>query len=175
MLTKTDIEQYFLSEKNTGVFLLIAGAIAIIVALVFLLFIKPSIYKGIAIPLIAIGIAQVVMGYAAYSKSDKQRIDNVYAFDMNPDKLKSVELPRMQKALGSIKLFLGVELAVLAAGIILIIMNKQYAEPAASTKAIWFGAGIGLAIQALVFFSVDLFVLNKSRTYTSALEQFAKK
>lgn len=174
MLTKTDIEQYFLSEKNISLFLLIAGAAAIIAAIVFLIFVKTNLYKGIAIPLIILGIAQIIMGYSAYSKSDKHRIDNVYAFDMNPGKLKNEELPRMQKMQGSVKLFLGVELAVLVAGIVLILANKNDPGGIAS-KALWLGIGIGLCIQALIFFSVDLFVLKNANRYTAGLEQFVKK
>ncbi|MCC6288396.1 MAG: hypothetical protein IT249_10970 [Chitinophagaceae bacterium] len=174
MLTKTDIEHYFLSEKNAGLILMIAGAVAIIAAVSFLIFVKTNAYKGMAIPLILLGIAQLVMGYAPYNKSDKQRIDNVYAFDMNPDKLRNEELPRMQKMLGSVKLFLGIELAVLAAGIILILMNKQQADTI-SSKALWLGIGIGLAIQAFIFFAVDLYVLKNAKQYSAGLEQFAKK
>lgn len=173
MLTKTDIEQYFFSEKNAGLILMIAGAVAIIAAIAFLIFIKTNTYKGIAIPLILMSIAQLAMGYSPYSKSDKQRIDNVYAFDMNPDKLKTAELPRMQKMIHSVKLFLGVELAVLLAGVILIVVNKQTADSMPS-KPLWQGIGIGLAIQALIFFSIDLFVFKSAKKYTAGLEQFAK-
>ncbi|MFT3948855.1 MAG: hypothetical protein QM763_17965 [Agriterribacter sp.] len=173
MLTKTDIEQYFLSEKTAGLILMIAGAVAIIAAVSFLVFVKTSTYKGIAIPLILLGIAQLVMGYAPYNKSDKQRIDNVYAFDMNPGKLKTEEIPRMQKMLSSVKRFLCIELAVLAAGIILILVNRHDAGNT-SSKAFWMGAGIALAIQSFIFFSVDLFVLKNAKQYSAALEQFAK-
>ncbi|MFT3749169.1 MAG: hypothetical protein QM768_12665 [Agriterribacter sp.] len=173
MLTKADIEQYFLSEKNAGLILMIAGVIAIIAAIAFLIFIKTNMFKGIAIPLMLLGIAQLAMGYSPYSKSDKQRIDNVYAFDMNPHKLKTAELPRMKKMLASVKLFLGIELAVLLAGIILIVVNKQNADGGPS-KDLWQGVGIALAIQALIFFSIDLFVFKGAKKYTAGLEQFAK-
>lgn len=174
MLTKADIEQFYFAEKNTGLFLLIAGAVAIIAAIAFLIFSKANLYKGIAVPLIVLGIAQVIMGYSAYSKSDKLRIDNVYAFDMNPDKLKKMELPRLQKMIGSVKLFLGIELTVLVAGIIIILTNKSGAANIAS-KTLWQGIGIGLLIQSLIFFSVDLFVLKSVKGYTSGLELFVKK
>lgn len=174
MLTKAGIEQYFLSEKNAGLMLMIAGAVAIIVAVVFLVFIKANMYKGIAVPLVILGIAQLVMGYAPYSKSDKHRIDNVYAFDMNPGRLNTEELPRMQKMTGSVKLFLGIEIAALALGIILILTNRHDANTI-SAKGLWLGIGIGLAVQSLIFFSVDLFVLKNAKRYTAGLEQFEKK
>ena len=173
MLTKTAIEQFFLSEKNAGLIFIIAGVVTIITAIIFLLFIKTNLYKGMAIPLILVGIAQLAMGYSPYSKSDKHRIDTVYAFDMNPEKLKTVELPRMQKMVNSVKLFLGIELAVLLVAIVLIVMNKQHVD-SMSSKSLWLGVGIALAIQALLFISVDLFVLNNARKYTAGLEQFAK-
>src|SRR6185312_12228264 len=110
MLTKTDIEQYFMAEKSAGLFFLIAGIAAISVSVAFFIFFKTNIYKGMAWPLVLLGLIQIIVGYKIYTDSDHQRIDNVYAYDMNPAKLKSVELPRMEKAVKSITVFLWIEL-----------------------------------------------------------------
>jgi hypothetical protein len=44
----------------------------------------------------AIGLLMGVAGFTVYNKSDKQRIQNVYAYDLNSAELKDKEIPRMQ-------------------------------------------------------------------------------
>ena len=174
MLTKTDIEQFFISEKNISLFLMIAGAVTIIAAIIFFVFVKTNLYKSIAIPLLVLGALQLFMGYSAYSKADKMRIDNVYAFDMNPGKLKTEELPRMHKMIDGVKLFLYAEIAVLLIGIIVTVMNRQTAD-AVPTKTLWMGIGIGLMIQAFIFLCVDAMVLQHAKKYTAGLEKFSSQ
>ncbi|MFT3704252.1 MAG: hypothetical protein QM802_17930 [Agriterribacter sp.] len=152
MLSKTDIEQYFIAEKNAGLFFLLAGIAAVCIALAFFIFFKTNLHKGMAWPLLILGIIQAIVGYTIYSRSDQQRIDNVYAFDMNPGKLKSQELPRMQKAVKSISLFLWIELITLIVGISLLAVNRQFFShnSAAPYNALWLGVGIVLIVEALL-------------------------
>lgn len=169
MLNKSAIEQYFLAEKNAGLLFLIVGLMSIALAIVFYFFLKTEFYKGAAYVLIVTGLVQAGVGYSVYSLSDKQRIDNVYAFDMNPDKLKTVEIPRMQKALSGIKLFLGIELVLLVAGIVLFIKNKS---PHDGMYSLWTGVGIALIIQALLLAGADYFAYKRAKTYFDGLSTF---
>ena len=89
MLTKADIEQYFIAEKNAAMLFLILGAAAVLIAVGFFIFLKSPVYKGAAWPLIILGALQMGVGYTIYARSDNQRIDIVYAYDMNPGKLKT--------------------------------------------------------------------------------------
>src|ERR1700712_3680723 len=105
MFSKADIEKYFIAEKHAGLFLLIAGIIALVVACVILFCWKTNFARGVTASLLVAGLLQVFTGYIAYSHSDERRIDNVYAFDMNPSKLKLVELPRVQAANRNLTVF----------------------------------------------------------------------
>ena len=96
MLTKSDIEKYFIAEKQESLLFLIIGIIAIICAIVFILFLKNNFWRGAAVPLIIVGLIQCIVGFTVYNRSDKDRASNVYAFDMNPQQLKQKELPRMK-------------------------------------------------------------------------------
>ncbi|MGB4883646.1 MAG: hypothetical protein WBP01_01300, partial [Ferruginibacter sp.] len=97
MFTKADIEKYFLAEKNAALFFLILGIVAILASVIFFAFIKTNWYKGFAVPLFIIGIIQGVVGYQVYKTADEYRKDNVFAYDLNPAKLESQEMARMQK------------------------------------------------------------------------------
>ena len=176
MLTKADIEQYFIAEKNAGMLLLILGAAAVLIALAFFIFLKSPIYKGAAWPLIILGALQMGVGYTVYARSDKQRINTVYAYDMNPAKLKTEEFPRMQKAVKGIIVFLALEFVLLAAGIWLIWANRSFfANMQPGGSAFWAGIGIVFIIQSLVLAGVDYPAFKRGKEYAVKLEHFTRK
>ena len=98
MFSKTDIEKYFVGEKQESLWFLVIGICAIVLALVLIIFFKASFYKGAAIPLFLIGVLLGIVGYTVYNRSDAERVNNVYAYDMNPPQLKNKEIP-LQKSL----------------------------------------------------------------------------
>ncbi|HUP10824.1 MAG TPA: hypothetical protein VM187_01385 [Niastella sp.] len=170
MLTKTDIEKYFIAEKQVGLVFFIIGIIAVVLAIVFFFVLRTNFYKGAAIPLILFGLLELIAGFTIYQKSDGDRVRNVYAFDMNPYELKEKELPRMQKVTQSFVIYKWVEVLVLVAGIVLIVLYRTKPE-----KAFWFGLGVALAIQALLMFSADYLAAKRAQDYTTKLETFVKK
>jgi Mg2+/citrate symporter len=149
---------------------LIVGIIAILLAITFYFFLKNNFYKGAAVPLLVIGLIQIIVGYTVYARSDKQRIDNVYAYDMNPGKLKNEELPRMQTVNKNFIIYRWIEIVFVVTGISLTIYFKGNQE-----KLFWFGLGITLAIQAALMFGADFFAEKRAKIYTEQLESFEKK
>ncbi|MGN6492488.1 MAG: hypothetical protein ACTHLE_10875 [Agriterribacter sp.] len=169
MLNKSAIEQYFLAEKNAGLLFLIIGLISIALAIVFYFLLKTEFCKGVAYVLVITGLVQAGVGYVVYSRSDKQRVDNVYAFDMDPGKLKTKEVPRMQKAVSGIQLFLGIEIVLLMAGIVFYFKNKS---PQQGLYSVWAGVGIALIIQALILAGADYFAYKRGKAYLDDLSTF---
>ncbi len=98
MLSKADIEKYFISEKQESLVFLVIGIAAILLALIFYFTVKSQGYRGAAIPLLILGLVQAVAGYTVYVRSDDQRISQVYAYDMHPDQLKTIELDANAKS-----------------------------------------------------------------------------
>lgn len=170
MFAKTDIEKYFFAEKQESMLFLIIGVIAILLAITFFFFLKNNFYKGAAIPLLVVGLIQLIAGYAVYARSDEQRIDNVYAFDMNPGKLKNEELPRMKTVNKNFVTYRWVEIILLIVAIALLFYYKSNA-----TKAFLFGIGITLAIQSALMLSADYFAEKRALIYTVQLERFLQK
>src|SRR5690606_27439083 len=159
-----------------GMLFLILGAAAVLIAIVFFVFLRSPIYKGAGWPLIILGAIQMGVGYAVYSRSDKQRIDTVYGYDMNPGKLKAEEFPRMEKAIKGIMVFLAVEFVLLAAGILLIWANRLFfINEQKGGSAFWVGMGIVFIIQSLALSGIDYLAYKRGKEYTVKLEQFAAK
>ena len=177
MLTKSDIEKYFIAEKQESLLFLIIGIIAIICAIVFILFLKNNFWRGAALSLIVVGFIQCIVGFTVYNRSDKDRANNVYAFGMNPQQLKQKELPRMEAVNKNFVVYRWIEIALIIVGIFLIFRFKKNAtyNDSWSGNAFWYGLGISLTIQSLLMLSADYFAEKRALIYTQQLTAFAKK
>lgn len=169
MLTKLDIEKYFVAEKQESLVFLVLGIIVITTAVIFYFVQKTPGFRGAAYPLLILGLIQSAAGYAVYNRSDDQRINGVYAYDMNPDQLKKVELPRMQKVNQRFKIYRKVEIAAIVCGLILVFVLRN-----SPGSRFWFGFGITLTLMAAELFIADLIAEKRAIHYTGALEQFAR-
>ena len=167
MFTKTDIEKYFIAEKQESLIFLGIGIVALILAFVFFFYFKTNLHKGIAVPLALVGLILGTVGFTIYKRSDAQRIDNVYAYDMDPSKLKDKELPRMKKVMKSFVVYRYVEIFLFLVGAGLYIyflrdINHDF----------WRGFGLALAIMALIALCADYFAEKRGYVYFNKLESF---
>ena len=97
MFTKENIEQYFSAFKNEQIFLIILGAVALIVALIFFVGFKTEWYKGFALPLAVFAVLNMGAGFSNYKKADILKVRNTYNYDLHPELLKTKELPRIRE------------------------------------------------------------------------------
>ncbi|MFT3982185.1 MAG: hypothetical protein QM687_17075 [Ferruginibacter sp.] len=170
MFTKTDIEKYFIAEKNLGLLFIIIGIVGIIAAVIFFFVMKTNWHKGAAIPFLLIGLFQLSVGYKVYSTADNQRKAAAYAYDMNPSELTQKELPKMETALKSINTFIVIEAVLLLAGIGLFIAFKK--DP---SKIFWAGLGMALFIEAALCLFSELTAKAKTQEYAKGLKEFVSK
>ena len=163
------IYKYFIAEKQESLLFLIIGIAAILLAVVFWFFIKsnPSFFKGAAIPLLAIGLIQMVVGYTVYSRTDKQKKDIAYNIGIEPVSfVKQTELPRMEKVMTNFVIYRWVEIAFIITGLVLIFLYRL--NPG---KTFWYGFGIVLAIQAAIMLGADYFAEKRGKVYTEELKK----
>ncbi len=160
MLTKTDIEKYFIAEKQESLVFLVIGLVAVLLALIFYFMIKSPSYRGAALPLLILGLIQAIAGYSVYVKSDDQRISQVYAYDMNPDQFKTVELTRMRKVKTNFQIYRWVEITAFITGLVLILFYSNAPE-----KSFWLGFGISLTVMAAELFIADFIAEKRAVQY----------
>ena len=170
MFSKTDIEKYFIAEKNESLLFIIIGIAAIVLAIIFFFFIKTNWHKGAAIPFFIVGIMHLVAGYTVYQRSDADRRQNVYAYDMNTAALKTKEIPRMETVNKNFVIYRYTEIFLLLAGIFLFVYFRND-----STKAFWIGLGVALAIEAAISLGADYFAESRAKVYTKGLKEFTEK
>lgn len=164
------IYKYFIAEKQESLLFLLIGLAAITLSIIFWFFIKtnPVFFKGLAVPLLAIGLIQTVVGYTVYSRSDKQMADVAYNIGMEPAAyVKQTEMPRMKKVMQNFVVYRWVEIAFIAAGLILIFLFRSNPD-----KSFWYGFGIALALQAVIMLGADYFAEKRGKIYTDSLEEF---
>jgi len=167
MLTKTDIEKYFNAEKNESVLFIILGICAIMIAVIFFFYLKNNWYKGAAIPLLVVGLMHLVVGTIVFNRSDKDRLRNVYAYDMNPGDLHLKEIPRMEKVNKSFVVYRYTEIVLLLSGLGLFFYFNPHPD-----KSFWVGLGLALAIEAAVSLGADYFAERRANIYTHQLKNF---
>lgn len=166
------IYKYFIAEKQESLLFLIVGIVAIILAVIFFLFIKsnPSLFKGAAIPLAAIGILQCVVGFTVYSRSNKQMNEIAYNIGLEPvNYANQKELPRMNTVMKSFVIYRWVEIVLIIAGLGLIFLFRSNPH-----RVFWYGLGITLAIQAAVMLGADYFAEKRGKMYTREIESLVK-
>lgn len=170
MITKTDIEKYFIAEKQESLLFIGIGIAAIILAGLGLFLWKTQCWKGAAIPLVVIAVLQIIIGYTVYARSDNQRIDAVYKLDMNPQELINKEIPRMEIVNENFVTYRWVEIVFIIAGVILFFLYRTNTD-----KQFFYGLGIALAIQAALMLGADYFAEKRASIYTTQLKTLVKK
>jgi ABC-type xylose transport system permease subunit len=177
MLTKNDIEKYFIAEKQESILFFSIGIIAIITAIIFIFYCRNNLYRGLAIPLIVIGILQCIVGFTVYTRSDTDRINMVYAYDMNPNAFKEKELPRMETVNKNFVIYRWCEIVFLVAGIIIFFTyrNNYSITNSWSGNAFILGIGITLFIQAALMLGADYFAEKRAHIYTNKIIEFINK
>jgi hypothetical protein len=163
------IYRYFIGEKQESLLFLIVGIVAILLAVVFWFFIKsnPIFFKGAAIPLLAIGLIQMVVGYSVYSRTDKQKSDIAYNMGMEPvSYVKQTEQPRMKTVMKNFVIYRWVEIAFIITGLVLIFIFRSNPD-----KSFWYGFGVALAIQAVIMLGADYFAEKRGKIYAAELEK----
>ncbi len=170
MFSKADVEKYFVAEKSESLLIIIIGLAAVVMAVIFFFWLKTPFYKGAAIPLLAIAILQITVGYIVYSRSDKQRIDIAYKMDLNPSAIQQNEQPRMEKVMKNFVRYRWVEIALLIIGLACYFVYRKEAA-----KSFWCGLGMALAVQAAVMLAADYFAESRGRVYLEGMKSLFKK
>lgn len=170
MFSKVDIEKYFTAEKSAGLLFLVIGMVSVLLAATCFFVMKSNFYKGVATPLLIVGLLMGVAGFSVYKRSDADRTRNVYAYDMNPDQLKDTEIPRMEKVSRNFVWLMYVEIALLAAGVGLFLYFRL--QPAAD---FWKGMGMSLVLVTMFALAADYVAKQRAAVYLNGLKAWSQK
>jgi cytochrome c biogenesis factor len=157
------IQSYFQAEKTGGQIALAIGIAACSIGGGILLSAGAPFYTGLAIPLVVIGIIQVMVGATVARRSDRQAEDLEKLQAESAAEFRAVESPRMARVLRSFTIYKAVELALLAMGLALILLNKELNFSK--------GLGAGLFAQSVIMLVFDYFAEKRGKKYAEFVEQ----
>ncbi|RXK80854.1 hypothetical protein [Filimonas effusa] len=163
MITKGEIELYFTAQKQAGWWFAAIGLIAVAAAIVCWQYQRNPFGKGLAAPLILFGLMQCAAGLRVYNESDALRISNVYAVDMNPQQLKTTELPRMKNIQKRFAVYRWIQAIMLMAGMLLLFFLRR------TPGSFWYGFGITWCVQVVVIAVVYYFAAQRAAHYIGKL------
>ena len=150
---------YFAAEKLESWFFLGVGLAALAVAA--WLWATGSGARGMAVPLVLVGLIQAVVGASVGLRTDAQVAALTAQLEREPKGLQAAEVPRMEKVMANFTLYKVVELAVLLGGVALTVFLRR-------SEFAYF-AGVGCVLQGSLMLVLDLFAEHRGEAYLAAL------
>ncbi len=169
MFTKTDIEQYFIAFKNEQLFLILLGAVSLILAIVFFAGLKTQWYKGFALPLAVFAMLNMGAGFSNYKKADILKVRNVYNYDLHPELLRTKELPRINEVNQNFTVLIYVNISIIfASAFIFFYFNKK------DGNEYYMGVAASLFLVAILSVLMYSIMKNNSRNYEKGIIDYTK-
>ena len=157
------IVKYFNGEKAESYIFILIGVVTLVLALYFFFGLKSSFWRGVAIPFVLVALLEFVVGYTIVTRSPVD-IVRVESFVNNePQNIKTIEVPRMEKVLSNFVIFRYAEIALIILGIILMYSSMS--------DTIWRGIGLGLFMQVSIVLCLDFFAERRGHVYLEYLNQ----
>lgn len=161
-----NIVKYFHGEKSESYIFILMGVIAFAVALYFIFVLKTSFWKGVAIPFIVVSSIEFIVGYTIVTRSPKDILRVEKFISKEPQKIKTIEIPRMEKVMSNFILYRYVEIVLIILGVFLMYSSMN--------DNLWKGIGLGLFIQASIVLCLDFFAEKRGFVYLEYLKELAK-
>jgi hypothetical protein len=155
------ITSYFQAERAESVVFVVAGLMALGMALWAWRVNRQPFWRGAAWPLALIAAIQITVGGTIWQRSpqDAARVQQIVTQDKA--RIAGEEIPRMQTVMRSFALYRWIEIGLLALGLALV---------AWSARASWRqGLGAGLAVQSGVMLVLDFFAEQRGEVYLAWL------
>ena len=151
------IQTYFQAEKLGGQLAMAIGILACSVGGGILLSAGSPFYTGLAIPLIVIGMIQIMVGATVARRSDFQAEDMEKLKDESPADFRKQETLRMEPVLRNLVRMNWIEVAFIVLGLAAILLNQTLNFPK--------GLGAGLFAQGILMLTFDYFAAKRGKAY----------
>jgi hypothetical protein len=161
------VKSYFQAEKAESIVFIVAGCLAFCISVYLWVAVRKPFFNGVAFPLMLVALIQLTVGITVYMRaaSDIERVENMLVLE--PQRINTEELPRMETVMKNFLVYRYVELALIVAGVICMF----YASPSELVK----GIGLGLFIQASFMLAADYFAERRGNVYLKHLEEATAK
>jgi hypothetical protein len=160
-----EVLTYFKAERFESLVFMITGAGGLLVALWFLLSLKKPFYSGIATSLATIALVQLIIGSTIYLRTPKDIVRLETIITNHRSKIKSEEVPRMEKVMHNFVTYRYAEIVLALIGLALLFYFKNSAFPK--------GVGVGVFVQSVLMLGFDAVAENRGAAYLNFLRSVA--
>jgi hypothetical protein len=151
------IKPYFTAEKNESLIFLVFGTLTIGFSVYALMKWGDTFYKGFAVPVILIGIIQLVVGGSVYFRTDRQINQLEILYQQNKTAFSKAETERMETVMKNFSLYKKIEVGFVVIGLLLIFF--------AHVRELWLGVGVGMLLQGALMLTADIFAERRGQEY----------
>lgn len=151
--------RYFTGERNESFLFLFLGIIGLFLSVYLIFSLKEKFWIGLAIPVILVSLLEIMVGTTLIIRSPKD-IVRVQAY-LHTEKIKTEEIPRMEKVMRNFIVFRYGEIFLMVAGLFL-----MFGFPLQEFRT---GIGLGLFSQAGIVLILDFFAERRGKEYLKFL------
>ncbi|MCU0435520.1 MAG: hypothetical protein MUC87_18825 [Bacteroidia bacterium] len=155
------MHNYFRAEKAEALLFLAAGVISIAVACWAFFISKEKFYVGLAIPVVLVGLIQLVVGGTVFFRTSQQVNELAALFGNNQAEFVRAETVRMIQVMNNFTIYKWVEIAFVLAGAVMLVMRVQN---------FWQGLALGLLMQGALMLSLDIFAERRGERYQREIQ-----
>lgn len=155
---------YFSAEKRESLLFLAAGVLALLAALFLVRTGSPL--RGMAWPLSAVALIQLVVGGTVYARTDAQVLGLHRQLQQDPRAYTAAELARMRTVRRSFALYKTIEIVLLVAGLTGIFLFRD--------RETWYAVALGLALQAALMLAFDLAAERRADVYIDRIHTLGR-
>ena len=154
---RAQLSSYFFAEKWEGLAFVMVG----VAAMALTAFLWRGPYRGMAVPLVLVGLIQVGVGGSVFRRTDAQEAALAAQLESAPATLRAREVPRMERVMANFRIYKIVELCIFAFGVTLTLLFPH--------QDFVYSAGIGCIAQGAFMLVLDLFAEHRGAAYLAML------
>lgn len=156
------MHNYFRAEKAEALLFMAAGVLAVAFACWAFFVSKEKFYAGMAIPVLLVGLIQVVVGATVFFRTGQQvaALDAQFATDVAG--FATAEAARMIEVMRNFTIYKWVEIAFVLSGVVLLVFRAAN---------FWQGLALGLLMQGALMLTLDIFAERRGERYQQEIQQ----
>ena len=154
------IDAYFQGESAESLVFAALGVVAISASLYLLWRYGDAMSKGLAIPLVLVGLVQISVGATVYLRTPRQVVALKAQYNQDPAGFKAEETVRMSNVMASFSVYKIIEVGFVLIGLAVTLMLGY---------PFWLGLGIGMLAQGALMLPADIIAEQRGTIYQSAI------
>jgi hypothetical protein len=155
-----EIDTYFQAERAESLLFVAFGLLAIAASAFLLWRYGDAMSRGLAIPLVAVGLIQLAVGGGVYMRTPSQVSALAVQAQSDPKRFKSDETTRMTTVMANFKSYKIIEVAFILIGLV---VTLTVSHP------FWLGIGMAMLIQGALMLPADITAEQRGAAYNAAI------